>query len=24
VAIIDAIDGDGKSGGLFQWLSAHW
>jgi HEPN domain-containing protein len=24
VAIIDAIDADGKSGGLFQWLSAHW
>jgi hypothetical protein len=24
VAIIDAIDGDGKSGGLFLWLSAHW
>jgi HEPN domain-containing protein len=23
-AIIDAIDGDGKSGGLFQWLSARW
>jgi HEPN domain-containing protein len=23
-AIIDAIDGDGKTGGLFQWLSARW
>jgi HEPN domain-containing protein len=23
-AIIDAIDGDGRSGGLFQWLSARW
>lgn len=23
-AMIDAIDGDGKSGGLFQWLSARW
>jgi len=22
--IIDAIDGDGRSGGLFQWLSARW
>jgi len=22
--IIDGIDGDGKSGGLFQWLSARW
>jgi HEPN domain-containing protein len=24
VAIIDAIDGDGRIGGLFQWLSARW
>jgi HEPN domain-containing protein len=24
MAIIDAIDGDGKTGGLFQWLSARW
>ena len=23
-AIIDGIDGDGRTGGLFQWLSAHW
>jgi HEPN domain-containing protein len=22
--IIDAVDGDGKTGGLFQWLSARW
>ena len=22
--IIDAIDGDGRIGGLFQWLSARW
>lgn len=22
--IIDAIDGDGRTGGLFQWLSARW
>jgi HEPN domain-containing protein len=24
MAIIDAIDGDGRIGGLFQWLSARW
>lgn len=24
LAMIDAIDGDGKVGGLFQWLSARW
>jgi HEPN domain-containing protein len=24
LAMIDAIDGDGKFGGLFQWLSARW
>jgi HEPN domain-containing protein len=24
LAIIDAIDGDGKTEGLFQWLSAQW
>ncbi|HEX3504114.1 MAG TPA: hypothetical protein VHU22_12050 [Xanthobacteraceae bacterium] len=23
-AIIDAVDGDGRAGGLFQWLSARW
>jgi hypothetical protein len=23
-AIIDGIDGDGGTGGLFQWLSARW
>jgi HEPN domain-containing protein len=23
-AIIDAIDGDGRTGGLFQWLNARW
>jgi HEPN domain-containing protein len=23
-AIIDAVDGDGRTGGLFQWLSARW
>jgi hypothetical protein len=24
LAMIDAIDGDGKIGGLFQWLTARW
>jgi hypothetical protein len=24
VAMIDAIDGSGSSGGVFQWLSARW
>jgi HEPN domain-containing protein len=24
LAIIDATDGNGKGGGLFQWLSARW
>jgi HEPN domain-containing protein len=23
-AIIDAVDGDGRNGGLFQWLTARW
>jgi hypothetical protein len=23
-AIIDAVNGDGRTGGLFQWLSARW
>jgi HEPN domain-containing protein len=23
-AMLDAVDGDGKTGGLFQWLSARW
>jgi HEPN domain-containing protein len=23
-AMIDAVDGDGKRGGLFRWLSARW
>ncbi len=23
-ALIEAIDGDGRTGGLFQWLSARW
>ena len=24
LAMIDAIDGNGETGGLFQWLSARW
>jgi hypothetical protein len=23
-AILDGVDGDGRTGGLFQWLSARW
>ncbi|HEY1979383.1 MAG TPA: hypothetical protein VGH13_04790 [Xanthobacteraceae bacterium] len=24
LAMVDAVDGDGKIGGIFQWLSARW